>query len=199
MWDTCARLKIIRKKNIYLPLGEEEFLGNSRNSPTLQHSPFGKGINGQICDPSAGLLSVCCCPFPLPASKEKTRGLSVLTCNLGPTCTQIFVNVIAVSLWVLFLFTSFNACCVLAGACICYRLPLHTELSCRQYNRSVIQILIPLECKAAFERRDTKNILVINLFCKGFAAACKKISGSLMFLIDFWAEIWRAKICFKRP
>lgn len=34
------------------------FLGNFRNSPTLQHSPFGKGINGQICDPSTGLLTV---------------------------------------------------------------------------------------------------------------------------------------------
>lgn len=48
-----------------------------------------------------------------------------------------------------------------------------------------MQILIPLEYKAAFERRDTKNILVINLFCKGFAVTCKKISGSLMFLVDF--------------
>lgn len=76
---------------------------------------------------------------------------------------------------------------------------MYTELSFRQYNRSVMQILIPLEYKAAFERRVMKNILVINLFCKGFAAACKKTSGSLTFLIDFWAEIRSAKILFKGP
>jgi len=60
-------------------------------------------------------------------------------------------------------------------------------------------VLIPLEYKAAFERRDTKNILVKNLFCKRFAATCKKISGSLTLLIDFWAEIQTVKIWFKGP
>lgn len=66
-------------------------------------------------------------------------------------------------------------------------------MSCRQYDQPVMQIIIPLEYKAAFERRVFKNISRINEFYKGFAATYKKISGSLVFPIDFWAEVLRGR------
>lgn len=60
VWVICAHLKIIRKKplkKLCWPLGEKGCLGNSRNSLAEQHSPFGRDMNGQICDPSTGLLA----------------------------------------------------------------------------------------------------------------------------------------------
>lgn len=56
-----------------LATGEEGFLGNSRNSPTLQHSPFGKSIDGEICAPSTGLLTrpVVTLSHPLPAGTRQ--------------------------------------------------------------------------------------------------------------------------------
>lgn len=76
---------------------------------------------------------------------------------------------------------------------LCYRPTLYTELSCRQPDQPVMQIIIPLEYKAAFEIRVFKSISMINKTCKGFVATCKKISGSLMFPVDFWAEVLRGR------
>lgn len=59
------------------------------------------------------------------------------------------------------------------------------------------EVLIPPESKAALER-DQEYLSDESLF-KGFAATCKKISDSLTFVIDFWAEIQRAKTWFKGP
>lgn len=56
---------------------------------------------------------------------------------------------------------------------------------------------IPPEFKAALER-DQEYLSDKSLF-KGFAATRKKISDSLTFVFNFWAEIQRAKMWFKGP
>lgn len=147
-------LKLLGKESPW-PLGKEGVPGNSRNSPVFQPSPCGKNINDHQCPH----VSVVTLSHFLPAGKRQKGSQS--------SSAPKFVNTTAVPLRLLFLFTFFSVCCVLADACVCHRPPLPAEWSCRQYNRSA-------EDKAAVERRDTKTC-----FVKGFQPPERKSAVAL--------------------